>query len=134
MYGIHYFHQFLYGRNFLLVTNHKPLLVLFHPQKGTPTLAANCLARWALTLSQYDYSIEYRKTSEHGNADTLSRLPVGKDIQFDREEETADISTVCTIHVQIISQQLNPVKNFVEPVLLVLSIKINHQSQPIIHG
>ena len=81
---------------------------MFHPQKGTPTLAANCLARWALTLSQYDYSIEYRKTSEHGNADALSRLLVGKDIQFDREEETADISTVCTIHVQIISQQLNP--------------------------
>ena len=78
---------------------------MFHPQKGTPTLAANRLARWALTLSQYDYSIEYRKTSEHGNADALSRLPVGKDIQFDREEETADISTVCTI--QTISQQLN---------------------------
>ena len=33
-------------------------------------------------------------------------MPVGKDIQFDREEETADICTICTI--QTISQQLNP--------------------------
>ena len=61
---------------------------------------------WALTLSQYDYSIEYRRTSEHGNADALSRLPVGEDVQFDKEQEAADISTVCTI--KTLSQQLNP--------------------------
>ena len=48
------FHQFLYGRKFILVTDHKPLLALFRPSKA---LAANRLARWALMLSQYDYSI-----------------------------------------------------------------------------
>ena len=69
-------------------------------------MAANRLARWALTLSQNDYSIEYRRTSEHGNADALSRLPVGEDVQFDKEQEAADISTVYTI--QTLSQQLNP--------------------------
>ena len=71
------FHQFLYGRRFILVTDHKPLLALFGPTKPTPALAGNILARWALTLSQYDYIKEYRKTSEHGNADVLSRLPIG---------------------------------------------------------
>ena len=35
-------------------------------------MAANRLARWALMLSQYEYSIEYRKSSDHGNADALS--------------------------------------------------------------
>ena len=106
IYGIQKFHQFLYGRRFILITDHKPLLALFNPQKGTPSMAANRLARWALTLSQYDYSIEYRRTSEHGNADALSRLPVGEDVQFDKEQEAADISTVCTI--QTLGQQLNP--------------------------
>ncbi|KAL5517164.1 hypothetical protein EMCRGX_G002655 [Ephydatia muelleri] len=62
--------------------NHKPLIALFGP---TPALAANRLARWALMLSQYQYSIEYRKTSDHGNADALSRLPVGPDANFDGE-------------------------------------------------
>ena len=106
IYGIQKFHQFLYGRRFTLITDHKPLLALFNPQKGTPSMAANRLARWALTLNQYDYSIEYRRTSEHGNADALSRLPVGEDVQFDKEQEAADISTVCTI--KSLSQQLNP--------------------------
>ena len=80
------FHRFLYGRPFNLVTDHKPLLALFGPAKVTPTLAA-----WfSLMLSQYQYTIVYQKTSDHGNADVLSRLPVGSDVQFDEEEEMAD--------------------------------------------
>ena len=100
------FHQFLYGRPFILVIDHKPLLALFGPTKATPALAANRLAQWALMLSQYQYTIEYRKTSDHGNADALSRLPVGPDSQFDEEEDMADVDTVCTI--KIIGSQLNP--------------------------
>ena len=99
-------HQFLYGRHFILVTDHRPLIALFGPTKATPALAANRLARWVLMLSQYDYSIKYRRTADHGNADVLSRLPAGPDITFDGEESEADVDTVCTIRV--ISLQLNP--------------------------
>ena len=51
----------------LAVTDHKPLVALFTPANGIPILATNRLARWALTLSQYDYAIEYQKKSAHGN-------------------------------------------------------------------
>ena len=78
-------HQFLYGCSFILVTDHKPLIALFGPYRTTPVLAANRLARWALMLNQYQYSIEYRKTSEHGKADALSRLPAEADTSFDGE-------------------------------------------------
>ena len=92
------FHQYLYGRNFVLVTDHKPLLAIFGQNKAIPTLAANRLARWALTISQYDYIIEYRKSEDHGNADALSRLPIGEDADFDIKEDESDTFSVCTIH------------------------------------
>ena len=73
--------------------------------KATLALAANRLAHWALMLSQYNYSIEYWKTSDHGNADALSCLPVGPDVNFDGEEGDADVETVCII--KTVSLQLN---------------------------
>lgn len=88
------------------MTNHKPLLTLFGPDKETPVLAANCLARWALMLTQYEYTVEYRKSSQYSNADSLSPNPLGADSLFDVEESNADVDTVCT--VKIIGQQLSP--------------------------
>ena len=57
-------------------------------------------------LGQYHYTIEYRKSVEHGNADAHSHLPVGSDVTFDAEEGEADVDMVCTI--KTISLQLNP--------------------------
>ena len=51
MFALNKVHQFLYGHSFILVTDHKPLIVLFRLTKATLALAANRLARWALTLS-----------------------------------------------------------------------------------
>ena len=106
IFGLNKFHQFLYGRKFILVTDHRPLLTLFGPKSPTPALAANRLARWSLILNQYSYDIEYRSSSKHGNADALSRLPAGSDPDFDEEEDGADIDTVCTI--EAISKQFEP--------------------------
>ena len=108
IFGIKKFHQFLYGRKFILITDHKPLLSLFGSHKGIPAMAANRLSRWALILSQYEYSIEYRNTKEHGNADALSRLPSGDDKIFDGEEGSADCSIVCNIRE--LSLQIDPYK------------------------
>ena len=56
-------HAYLYGRKFVLVTNHKPLVSLFGPKKAVAPLAAAQLQRWAITLSMYSYDIEYKPTS-----------------------------------------------------------------------
>ena len=49
------FHQHLYGHNFLLVTDHKPLLGLLAETKPIPTMKAARIQRWALLLSFYQY-------------------------------------------------------------------------------
>eukprot|EP00731_Ephydatia_muelleri_P005288 Em0002g1464a len=53
VFALRKFHQFLYGRPFILIMDHKPLLALFGPTKATPALAANRLARWALELGSH---------------------------------------------------------------------------------
>ena len=76
VFGIQKFHQFLYGRQFTLVTDHKPLLTILGPKRGLPTLAAARLQRWVLLPAAYQYDIEFRSTKEHSNADGFSRLPL----------------------------------------------------------
>ena len=86
IFGVKKFHQFLYGRTFSLLTDHKPLITTFSPEKGIPTLVASRLQRWAIILSAYSYKIEYKPTKEHGNADSLSRLPIGPDSNFEKAQ------------------------------------------------
>lgn len=76
IFGIQKFHQYLYGRRFTLLTDHKPLTTILGPKKGIPVLAASRLQRWAIQLSAYQFDIKFRSTSKNGNADALSRFPV----------------------------------------------------------
>ena len=91
VYGVKKFHQFLYGRHFILVTDHKPLTAILGPKKGLPTLAAARLQRWAMFLSAYQYDLEFRTTDKHCNADGFSRLPISTPSASD------DIANVCSI-------------------------------------
>ena len=56
------------------MTDHKPLTTIFGANRGVPALAAARLQRWALQLSAYDYTIEFRSTAKHANADGLFHL------------------------------------------------------------
>ena len=75
IFGVTRFNQYVYGRNFTLVTDHRPLVTIFSPQKEIPHCSVNRIRRWAIILSAYQYNIEYIK-SENNNADSLSRLPI----------------------------------------------------------
>ena len=79
IYGVQKFRQYLIGRKFCLITDHKPLLSIFNPAKGIPEMIASRLQRWAITLSSYNYEVKYQASNKHGNADALSRLPLDTD-------------------------------------------------------
>lgn len=73
VFAVKKFHQFLYGRHFLLRTDHKPLISIFGPGNGVPVMTASRLQRWAVFLSAYNFEIEFVKTDKNV-ADALSRL------------------------------------------------------------
>ena len=81
----------MYGRKFTLSTDHKPLTTILGPKKGTPPIAAARLQRWALQLAAHNYTIKFRPTKAHANADALSRLPLKS---TESKEMKADLFSV----------------------------------------
>ena len=78
VFGVTKFHQYLWGRKFTLITDHRPLISIFGSTKGIPAHTSNRLQRWALILLAYDFEIKYLRTTEFGHADVLSRLIADK--------------------------------------------------------
>ncbi|XP_065075159.1 uncharacterized protein K02A2.6-like [Ochlerotatus camptorhynchus] len=85
------FHKMLYGRHFLLQTDHQPLLKVFGSKKGIPVYTANRLQRWAFTLLLYDFDIQHVSSTNFGYADFLSRLMSSQH----RPDEDYVIAAVC---------------------------------------
>ncbi|XP_048482870.1 uncharacterized protein K02A2.6-like [Plutella xylostella] len=73
MYGLEKFREFLIGRKFCIITDHKPLVGLFNPDKAIPDFISPRMLRWSLKLGCFDYVIKYRPGKLIGQADALSR-------------------------------------------------------------
>ena len=91
IFAVKKFHKMLYGRHFILLTDHKPLVAIFGSKKGIPVYSASRLQRWATILLGYDFEIRFRRTEEHGQADALSRL-IGAHHQPEEDMVIASIS------------------------------------------
>jgi hypothetical protein len=67
---LEHFHQYLYGQEFHLHTNHYALtwLLSFKNVEGQT-------ARWIQRLQEYNFTFEHRQGRKHINADALSRRP-----------------------------------------------------------
>jgi len=109
------FRKFIYGRHFVLQTDHRLLPALFKTSntKGLDTRIANRL-KWALRLIGFDFEIKYIKTEDFGQADALSRLiqETRQEIDPDLEEVVASLQEEETELLQIIqefTQLLSPI-------------------------
>ena len=51
----------------------KPIQHILHPSKDLPAYTASRIQRYAVHLSQFDYTIEHRPSKQHMNADYFSR-------------------------------------------------------------
>ena len=68
------FRHYLLGSTFTVRTDHGSLVWLYRFKEPTGQLG-----RWMEELSQYDMIIQHRPGRLHGNADALSRIPVGEE-------------------------------------------------------
>ena len=65
-----YFKQYLYGKKFIVRTDHKALIFMSTTKKAiSPQFQT-----WISNLSEYDFDLKYRKGEEHLNADGMSRI------------------------------------------------------------
>ena len=83
------------GSLYCILTISHALLTLFSPSRGIPSQVSARIQRWALTMAAYEYDIKYKKTSQHGNADGLSRLPL-----TESDEEKSEVPTEVVLLVE----------------------------------
>nr|XP_029729204.1 uncharacterized protein LOC115266775 [Aedes albopictus] len=103
VFGIRKFYQYLFGRKFTLVTDNKPVSQIFSESKGLPTMTAMRMQHYAAFLQNFDYRIRYRRSSNHCNADAMSRLPVATtDPENEIEEPDAiEINSIQTLPLTV---------------------------------
>ena len=73
--AINFFRPYLYGKKFIVVTDHGPLVSLF-----THKNPSSKLTRIRLDLSDYDFEIKYKQGKINTNADALSRIKIDTDV------------------------------------------------------
>ena len=72
VFGMQRFHTYLYGREFNVITDHRPLVMIANkPIASAPPR----LQRMLIQLHGYNFTMTYRPGSQNQLADGLSRLP-----------------------------------------------------------
>ena len=70
VFAVDHFRPYLYGQQFTLVTDHRPLVWLHNVKDPISRIM-----RWRIKLNEYDYDIVYKPGKVNSNADALSRNP-----------------------------------------------------------
>ena len=109
VWGTEHFETFLYGRRFLVRTDHSALQWLrnFKNPRGQ-------VARWLERLSDFDFEVEHRPGQLHGNADRLSRLPwdEGASVKVER-----DATLIQSVNMEPLSRESIRAAQNQDPVL-----------------
>lgn len=74
--NVKWFHHYLYGRQFQIMTDHKPLLGILSGDRQTPQMLLSRLTRWMVFLAAYHYLLIHQPGKHLAHADALSRCPL----------------------------------------------------------
>ena len=73
--SIERFQVYLYGMNFTVLTDHKPLINIFKPNHKSPSAR---MTKWLLRLQPFKFTVEYQPGTQNAS-DILSRSPNKED-------------------------------------------------------
>ena len=71
IWGCEHFHLYLFGQEFTIISDHKPLETIFNNPNSKPPAR---IERWRLKLQPYHYRVQYRPGKSNA-ADYMSRHP-----------------------------------------------------------
>ncbi|KAK9701833.1 RNase H-like domain found in reverse transcriptase [Popillia japonica] len=106
VWGLKKFFHYCYGKEIILMTDHKPLTRILRPEKDLPTTSAIRLLHYASFMAEFKYEIIYRNTKEHANADYLSRLA----LQHTKTETLDEEATYYLSQIQILPVTRNEIR------------------------
>ena len=107
VYAVKKFHQYLFGRHFLLHADHKPLLELLSEQKGIPSMAAARIQCWTILLSAYNYSLKCCSNSKNSNANFFSCFLSNEKDSFSSVKNEVFMTEL--IHAPVTSKEIGEV-------------------------
>jgi hypothetical protein len=108
MFGLRCYHQFLFGREFVLVTDHKPLLGMLGESTYLSPMDSARVQRWATTLSGYQYQLRYKSGKDNANADACSRLPLPEEEPKVEEESEGVVQLLQRLQgTPVTAEQIN---------------------------
>lgn len=106
-----HFRPYLYGRKFIIETDHNPLVWLYKIKEPNSRLV-----RWKLKLEEFDFDIIYKKGKENKVADALSRIEINtKEISTIANNDNLDtLSIVPNINEDIPELTLQEMDEIIE--------------------
>ena len=83
------FRPYLYGKRFIIETDHKPLAWLYKIKEPNSRLI-----RWRLKLEEFDFEVIYKKGKDNVVADALSRVEIHYNETDDKDSTTPNINEI----------------------------------------
>lgn len=99
LFACEHWHVYLWGRRFLLRTDHQALVTLM--SSGGAGRRPLRIARWSARLLYYNFDIVYQKGSDNVVADALSRLAVTSAAEPELDEEVVSVVLSCITKGQL---------------------------------
>ena len=107
VWALDHFKNYLLGKQFSILTDHKALIGALKDDKYTKT-AQSRLTRWADKLLPFDFTVEHLPGKDMGFVDYISRHPSGEPVPVSLDDEKFVIASVNQISTLLGFDQLMP--------------------------